>query len=56
MFWTATKAAGEVKKHIDVEAGQQLIAAVDAIGEVFAQSKPGYDYAAVKKNCQLQAV
>ena len=56
LFWKATKAAGEAKKHTDPETGQALIEAVDKIGEIFAQTKDGYDYEAVKNNCILQAV
>lgn len=56
LFWKATKAAGESKKHTDPKYGQELIAAVDAIGEVFTQTKDGYDYEAVKQNCNIQAV
>ncbi len=55
-FWKATKAAGEAKKHTDLETGQALIDAVDKVGELFAQTKEGYDYEAVKANCNLQAV
>ena len=55
LFWQATKAAGEAKKHTDIETAEALITAVDKIGDIFAQTKGGYDYQAVKKNCNLQA-
>ena len=53
-LWTATKAAGEAKHTHTLEAAQALLDAVDAVGDLFAQSKPGYDYAAVKANTNLQ--
>ena len=56
LFWRATKAAGDAKKSVETEAAQQLIDLVDEIGGIFAQTKEGYDYEAVKKNCELQAV
>ncbi len=55
LFWRATKAAGEAKKSVELEDAEELIALIDEIGELFAQTKPGYDYAAVKRNCELQA-
>ena len=54
MFWTATKAAGETKHHADLKTAQTLLDEIDAIGEVFAQTKPGYDYSSVVKNTNLQ--
>jgi nickel superoxide dismutase len=53
LFWRATKAAGEAKKSMDEKVGQSLIDLVDEIGNVFAQTKPGYDYEAIKKNLSL---
>ena len=54
LFWRATKAAGEAKKTMDVEAAQKLIDLIDEIGAVFAKTKEGYDYGAVKKNMEIQ--
>jgi nickel superoxide dismutase len=53
LFWNATKAAGQAKQHTDIEHAQALLDAIDEIGKVFAESKPGYDYDAVIKNTQL---
>lgn len=50
LFWKATKAAGEAKKSVKEEDAQTLIELVDKIGEIFAQTKDGYDYDAIKKN------
>jgi len=55
LFWRATKAAGEAKKSMEVTAAEDLIKLVDEIGGIFAQTKPGYDYDAVRKNAELQA-
>ena len=55
LFWRATKAAGEAKKTMDIAAAQKLIDLIDEIGAVFAQTKDGYDYTAVKKNMEGQA-
>jgi nickel superoxide dismutase len=54
LFWTATKAAGEAKHHTDLDSAKDLLAAVDEIGKIFAQTKEGYDYEAVVKNTNLQ--
>ena len=54
LFWRATKAAGEAKKSIDIAAAQKLIDLIDEIGAVFTQTKPGYNYEAVKKNMEAQ--
>jgi nickel superoxide dismutase len=54
LFWKATKAAGETKHHTDLDSAQALLDAIDEIGKVFAQTKPGYDYEAVIKNTNLQ--
>lgn len=53
LFWKATKAAGETKHTTDLEHAQALLDAIDAIGQVFAATKPGYDYDAVIKNTNL---
>lgn len=55
LFWQATKAAGEAKHHTELEPAKTLLDNIDEIGEIFAQTKPGYDYAAVVKNTNLQA-
>ncbi len=54
LFWKATKSAGETKHTVDLDHAQALLDAIDEIGAIFAETKPGYDYEAVKKNCQLQ--
>ncbi len=54
LFWKATKAAGEAKHSSDVATGQELLGYIDQIGEIFAQTKPGYDYASVVANTNLQ--
>jgi nickel superoxide dismutase len=41
MFWKATKLAGDAKKSMDVQVGQDLIDAIDAIAEIFWQTKGG---------------
>lgn len=56
LFWRATKAAGDAKKSVEPADAQKLIDLIDEIGGLFAQTKEGYDYEAVKKNCELQAV
>lgn len=56
LFWRATKAAGDAKKSMDASVAQKLIDLVDEIGGVFAQTKEGYDYDAVKGNMEKQAV
>ena len=53
-LWTATKSVGEAKHTSTLESAQALLDAVDAVGELFAQSKPGYDYSAVVKNTNAQ--
>lgn len=55
LFWRATKAAGEAKKSVKVADAEKLISLIDEIGGLFAQTKEGYDYESVKKNCELQA-
>jgi nickel superoxide dismutase len=55
LFWRATKAAGEAKKSVELADAQKLVDLIDEIGGIFAQTKAGYDYEAVKKNCELQA-
>ncbi len=54
LFWRATKAAGEAKHSGSLEHAKALIDAIDEIGSVFAQTKAGYDYEAVKANTNLQ--
>lgn len=56
LIWRATKAAGEAKKSVNEEEAQTLIDLVDEVGEVFAQTKDGYDYTAVRDNVNGQAV
>ena len=56
LFWRATKAAGDAKKSVEAADAEKLISLVDEIGAIFAQTKEGYDYEAVRKNCELQAV
>lgn len=55
LFWRATKAAGEAKKSVEPGPAEELIKLIDQIGELFAATKEGYDYQAVRKNCELQA-
>lgn len=50
LFWRATKAAGESKKHVDLKTAEELLALVDEIGEIFAKTKPGYDYKTIVEN------
>ena len=56
LFWRVTKAAGEAKKSEELKDAEALIKLIDEVGGVFAQTKSGYDYEAVRKNCELQAV
>lgn len=56
LVWRATKAASDSKKTMDASAAQKLIDLVDEIGELFAKTKEGYDYGAVKANMEKQAV
>lgn len=53
LFWRATKAAGDAKKTMDEKDAQNLIDLVDEVGAVFAKTKPGYDYEAIKSNLAL---
>ncbi|MBW4061169.1 superoxide dismutase, Ni [Candidatus Saccharibacteria bacterium] len=55
LVWKATKTAGDTKHHTELEVAKQLLDQIDTIGEIFAATKPGYDYAAVIKNTNLQA-
>lgn len=50
VFWTATKAASAAKKSMDLSDAEALLDAVDAVGEAFAKTKPGYDYKSVVSN------
>jgi len=54
LFWRATKAAGEAKHSGSLEHAKELLDRIDEIGVIFAQTKPGYDYASVVKNTNLQ--
>lgn len=53
LFWRATKAAGDAKKDMKLETTKTLIELVDEVGELFAKTKPGYDYAAITKNLSV---
>ncbi len=53
LFWRATKAAGQAKKSVDMSDVDAMIALIDEIGEVFAATKPGYDYKAITGNLSL---
>jgi nickel superoxide dismutase len=54
LFWRATKAAGEARHSTALDHAQELLDLIDEIGTIFAATKPGYDYEAVKKNTDLQ--
>lgn len=54
LLWQATKAAGEAKHHADLDHAKALLDAVDKVGELFAATKDGYDYAAVVRNTNAQ--
>ncbi len=41
LFWKATKLAGDAKKTMDVQAGDDLIAAIDGISKIFWETKGG---------------
>jgi len=53
LFWRATKAAGDTKKSVELKDAEKLISLIDEIGELFAKTKDGYDYAAVVKNLSV---
>lgn len=55
LVWRAAKAAGDAKKSVDPNDGQNLIDLIDQIGDIFAQTKEGYNYEAVKSNMEGQA-
>lgn len=55
LIWRTAKAAGEAKKTDKLEDAEKLIALVDEVGEIFAATKEGYDYSAVRKNMEAQA-
>ncbi len=55
LIWRATKAAGEAKKSMNPDDAQKLINLVDEVGELFAKTKEGYDYQAVRKNMEAEA-
>ena len=50
VFWKATKACSDAKQSLELDTAQALLDAVDAVGELFAGTKDGYDYKAVVKN------
>lgn len=54
LFWRATKAAGEAKHSSSFKHILELFDRIDEIGAIFAQTKKGYDYEAVRKNSNLQ--
>ncbi|OGZ58537.1 MAG: superoxide dismutase, Ni [Candidatus Spechtbacteria bacterium RIFCSPLOWO2_12_FULL_38_22] len=54
LFWQATKAAGDIKKSVELADAQKLIDLIDEIGYIFEQTKEGYNYSAVKKNLEIQ--
>jgi nickel superoxide dismutase len=39
LFWTATKTAGEAKKTNDVAIADKLLSEIDAIAEIFWETK-----------------
>ncbi len=41
MFWNATKLAGDAKKSMDPQVGQDLLDAIDAISVIFWETKGG---------------
>lgn len=41
MFWKATKLAGDAKKSMDPDVGQQLLDAIDEISVIFYETKGG---------------
>lgn len=55
LFWRATKAAGDAKKSMNPTDSQVLIDLVDEVGELFAKTKDGYNYQAIKENMEKQA-
>jgi nickel superoxide dismutase len=55
LIWRATKAAGEAKKTDKIEDAEKLIELVDEVGAVFASTKDGYNYDAIKANMEGQA-
>ena len=55
LIWEATKAAGDAKKTDKKEDAEKLIELVDKVGVLFAKTKDGYNYEAIKKNMEAQA-
>lgn len=55
LVWRATKAAGDAKKTVDIKSAEKLISLIDEIGELFAKTKDGYNYEAIKSNMEKQA-
>ncbi|MBW3618712.1 MAG: superoxide dismutase, Ni [Actinobacteria bacterium] len=41
LFWEATKAAGDAKKTMDPKAGEDLLAKIDEIADIFWKTKGG---------------
>ncbi|MBW3657232.1 MAG: superoxide dismutase, Ni [Actinobacteria bacterium] len=41
LFWEATKAAGDAKKTMDPKAGEDLLAKIDEISDIFWKTKGG---------------
>lgn len=56
LIWRATKAAGDAKKSVNPADAQKLVDLVDEVGALFAKTKEGYNYAAIKENMEKQAV
>ncbi|MEX2145316.1 MAG: superoxide dismutase, Ni [Candidatus Spechtbacterales bacterium] len=55
LFWQATKVAGDAKKTVEPEVGQKLIDLIDKIGNIFAETKEGYQYKPIADNMSAQA-
>lgn len=55
LFWQATKAAGQVKKSVELSDAQKLIDKIDEIGKTFEQTKEGYSYQKVLDNIEIQS-
>jgi nickel superoxide dismutase len=41
LFWRATKKAGDAKKSMDPAVGDELLALIDEIADIFLKTKPG---------------
>lgn len=55
LFWQATKAAGQIKKSVELSDGQKLIDLIDEIGRIFEKTKKGYNYDAIINNMKIQS-